>query len=125
MEIRYDVIEKLQEKGIVADKEQIDRVMESFRSALIEKGYWDILSKTIDESELEISKVTIESIIIDNGYEVLPVETIKPILHKKRVKVLVKQAETVRVEVLQGRYKGKEVEMYPRDLKRASVILDR
>lgn len=120
MEIRFDVIEKLQEKGIIADTEQIDRVMESFRSALIEKGYWDILSKTIDESELEISKVTIESIIIDNEYEVLPVETIKPILHKKRVKVLVKQAETVRVEVLQGRYKGKEVEMYPRDLKRAS-----
>ncbi|MCK2000403.1 hypothetical protein MZM54_03230 [[Brevibacterium] frigoritolerans] len=125
MEIRYDVIEKLQEKGIIADTEQIDRVMESFRSALLEKGYWDILNETIELSELKKTKVTMESILIGNQYEILPVETVKPSLHRKKVKVLEKGKVAVNVEILQGRHKGSKMAMFPRDLKRASVILER
>lgn len=113
MDIKNDIIEKLNEKGFAADNETVDMVMTNFKNALFLNGYWEILEQTIDDSEPKRKVLTIEQLKVGKEYKILPVSHIKTSLQNKKVKIE-KTENTgslfpVVVTVLEGRLKGSSV----------------
>lgn len=113
MDMKNDIIEKLNEKGFTADNETVDMVMKNFENALILNGYWDILEQTIEESEPKRKVLTNEQLRVGKEYKILPVSHIKTTLQNKKVKIEKIENEgsvfPVVVNVLEGRMKGSTV----------------
>ena len=125
MDIVNDIVDKLNEKGYVSDEKNVEKVLRNFYEALVSSGYWDILDKTIEKSELMKPEVNLENIEIGKKYRIKPVVYMKKSLYNKRVRVEeVKRGETgyqiiapVLVTVLEGRYKGKTMHISTEVLK--------
>lgn len=122
MNVKFDIEEKLAEKGYIADINTVDLVLEKFTNALIMNGYWDILDQTIEESDIRKLDVTFNTVLVGKEYIVIAASYIKSSLHNKKVRVLEKMEEpvgTLLVEVLEGHMKGKKVGIEPENLKKA------